>query len=105
MRWYKPLYAGKQAAKHKTAIIRSLRKREFSPGTYVIVRALDSDGLLEIYHSIVFLKDYYQKQDPFIIGIASGKTEAMEVAGKIVDDMYHRNGDFDIDSFCGPEHT
>lgn len=105
MRCLKPLYAGESAAARKTEILRALRRGKPVLGVYVITRALDSDGILDIYHSVVFLSDSCRKKDPLVLGIACGKREAMEVARRIVDDLYHRNGDFDIDSFCDSQHT
>jgi len=105
MRWYRHLYIGKTASENKSAIIRALRKGKPQLGTYVITRAMDSDGILDIYHNAVLLSGYYKDRDPLIMGIATGKREAMEVARNIVNDMYLKNGDFDIDTFGNSEHS
>ena len=105
MRFYRNLYAGEKASRSHFAIIRALRKEKHRHDSYVITRAFDSDGILEIYQDSMLFKDYYREKDPLVLGIAVGRPEAMEVARTIVSDLYARNGDFDIDAFCDPDNT
>ena len=105
MRWYRNLYTGRYASIHRASIIRGLRHGKDMPSVYVIARAMDSDGILEIYRSQEFRKEYYQKKDPLVVGLAMSRTEAEEVVRQIVDDLYRWKGDFDIDAFCDTDHT
>ena len=100
MRWYPKLYTGPLAAEHRYAIIRGIRARKLQPSVYVITRAVFSDGILDIYRSAEFRKERVRAADPMILGIALTRDEAFEVAKNIIEDLYHRNGDFDIDAFC-----
>ena len=104
MRWNRTIYTGSFARKRKRPIVRAIRQKKPQLGVYVICRALDSDGLLDISHNVVFLMPAYQKKDPLILGIAVGRKEAFEVAREIVDALYKKNGDFDIDAFCDPRN-
>jgi hypothetical protein len=105
MNWCAHIYAGKKAALHRHSIISALKKGKPCPGVYVLTRAVDSDGILDIYHSAVILSGFYRDREITVIGIAMGRREAMEVARLIVDDMYRKNGDFDIDAYCGIGHS
>ena len=40
-----------------------------------------------------------------ILGLALTRDEAFEVARNIIDDLYRKNGDFDIDAFCNSSHS
>lgn len=105
MRWYPRLYTGEMAAQRRYSIIRGLRSRKFMPTVYVITRAVNSDGLLDIYRSTDFQNDTVREADPMILGIAMTRTEAFEVARNIIDDLYRKNGDFDIDAFCNTNNS
>ena len=105
MRWYPRLYTGPMAAKARYNIIQGLRRGKFMPSVYVITRAVDSDGLLDIYRSADFGSGRVREADPMILGLALTRDEAFEVARNIIDDLYRKNGDFDIDAFCNSSHS
>ena len=75
------------------------------PSVFVITLALGPDSLLDIYPESTFRKSFIQDQDPLVLGIAMSKSEAFQVASCIIGDMYAKNGDFDIDAFCDPDHS
>ncbi|MBQ7536136.1 MAG: hypothetical protein IJT43_11045 [Stomatobaculum sp.] len=105
MRWFPRLYTGPMAASSRYSIIQGLRAGKSMPSLYVITRAVDSDGILDIYRSAEFQKRKVREADPMILGLALTRDEAFEVARNIIDDLYRKNGDFDIDAFCNSSHT
>ena len=105
MRWYPKLYTGSMASKNRYAIIQGLRSGKFMPSVYVITRAVNSDGLLDIYRCADFQKEHVRKENPMILGLALTRNEAFLTARNIIDDLYRTNGDFDIDAFCNCSHT
>lgn len=100
MRLFSDLYWGPKALAQKEMILGLLRRRADFPGIYLITRAVDSDGLMDIYKLKAFYGKRIREADPLVLGIASGRPEALELSRQIVDELYHRKGDFDIDAFC-----
>ncbi len=101
--WYNWLYVGEKAKKKRYRIINGIRRSRPKPGVYVITPALNGNNILDIYPSIEFLSSFYRDKDFLIIGIAAGYWEALEVAGRIIDDMYRKTGGFDLPGFIKGE--
>lgn len=99
MRWYKHLYVGKKAKKHRFSIIQNIRKNHLQPGVFIITPASNEHNILDIYPAVTLMQPYYQQEDLLILGIADGYGEALEVAGQIVDEMYQKTGAFCLDGF------
>ncbi|MEY8352045.1 hypothetical protein AALB39_01685 [Lachnospiraceae bacterium 54-53] len=101
--WFDRLYTGEKAEKKRFRIIRGIRRSKPQPGIYVITPASNGNNILDIYPATVLLLPFYRDEDFLIMGIASGYQEALEVAGRIVDDMYRKTGGFDLPAFMGEE--
>lgn len=99
MRWYDHLYVGEKAKKKRFRMICKIRFHKFQPEAYVITPASNGNNILDIYPSAVLLHPYYKKTDYMVLGIADGYFEALEVAGKIIDDMFKATGGFDLQEF------
>ena len=71
-----------------------------TPFVYIIALA-NNDDLLEIYHSGMLKQKYYKKKKnvPYIVGIASGYGEAVELVISILEDVLHATGGYDVKSF------
>lgn len=99
MLWYKHLYMGEKAKKHRFHIIRNIKTCKIQVDIYVITPAANGTDILDIYSCITLLQPYYQELDMMILGIADGYDEALEVAASIVDEMYQKTGEFDLSKF------
>lgn len=99
MLWYKHLYMGEKAARRRASIIQNIRMNKLQPEVYVITPASNKENLLDIYPAASLLHPYYKEQELLIVGIAVGHGEAMEVAGRIVSEMYQKTGAFCLDEF------
>lgn len=99
MRWYRHLYVGERAGRHRFSIIQKIRLDQLQPEVYVITPASNGNNILDIHPSSSLLQPYYKEQDLLILGIAVGHQEAMEVAGEIVDEMYRKTGELDLEQF------
>ena len=100
MRWYKHLYVGEKAKKKRFSIIQNLRKGRLQPKVHVIVPASGGKNILDILPSYVLLQEYYKKQeDLLILGIGADYFETLEVAGKIIHDLYCATGGFVLNDF------
>ena len=104
MRWYDHLYVGEKAAAHRYGTIRKIREGKRDRRIHVITPAFGGNNILDIYSAAEFSHSHYQKQDPLILGIAGDYWEALEVAGRIVADMYGRTGSFSLEKFLEQEN-
>lgn len=105
MKWYRHLYMGKTAKKKKYQIVWKIKHRAGLLDTYVITLASNENNLLDIMNSSVLLQPYYKKNSVFIVGIACGYEEALEVIQEIISEVYEKTGFFDVRSYllteCG----
>lgn len=99
MLWYDRLYVGEKAKKHRFSIIQSIRRRKYRVGVFVITPASNGNNILDIYPLLTLLNPYYRDKELLILGIAEGYGEALELAGKIVGDMYRKTGAFCLEEF------
>lgn len=86
---------GKKAEKNRFTILQKLRRGKLQPKVHVIVPASGEQNVLDILPSYVLLQEHYKAQEELLIlGIGADYFEALEVAGKIVHDIYHTTGGF-----------
>lgn len=101
--WFDHLYVGEKAKKKRYRIIQGIRRLKPQPGVYVITPASNGNNILDIYPWTALVLPFYREEEFLIMGIASDYWEALEVAGRIVNDMYRKTGGFDLPSFIGEE--
>lgn len=97
MRFYKKLYVGK-TVKDAYRVKWKLRVNAGQLNIYVIALCKGSDQL-EIYHCAYLQQKFYKKNPPFIIGIANGYEEAIEIVEQIATEAYACNGDCDLKKY------
>lgn len=101
MTWYEDLYVGESIV-HKTSKIKwKIRHNAGQLNIYVISLASNEANLLDIIPAQELLQKGYRKQDMYVVGLAKGYDEAVEVAVSIVDEVYQNTGTFDIRSYLG----
>lgn len=103
MRWYRKLYIGKTAKKKRYEIVWKVKHRAGMLGVYVITLASNEKNLLDIIDSSVLLQPFYKNENIFIVGIACGYEEAVELAARIVEELYRKTGEFQIRKFITNE--
>lgn len=99
--WYDRLYVGEKAKKKRRRIIWGIRNSKPQIGVHVITMAANGNNILDIYPAASLSASIYKDRDFHIVGIAAGYEEALEVAGRIVNDMYRKTGGFDLPDFIG----
>ena len=73
MIWYKYLYLGETAKKHRFSILQKLRLGKVQPGVHVITPASGGHNLLDILPAYVLRQNYYREQaDLLIVGVGAG---------------------------------
>lgn len=103
MRWYRKLYIGKTAKKKRYEIVWKVKHRAGMLGVYVITLASNEENLLDIIDSSVLLQPFYKNENIFIVGIACGYEEAIELAAHIIEELYRKTGEFQIRKFITNE--
>jgi hypothetical protein len=103
MRWYRKLYIGKTARTKRYKIVWKVRRRAGMLGVYLITLASNEDNLLDIIDSSLLLQPHFKGEDFFIVGIACGYDEALEVTTKIIEELYAKTGGFKIRQYITNE--
>ncbi|MBD5157663.1 MAG: hypothetical protein HDT13_08535 [Butyrivibrio sp.] len=98
MYWCKKLYYGRLAGLQQKMLLKTLKRRRWLPGLYVISLS-DKDGeLLEMYDTAQFVQPPFKDKlkSMRVAGIALGRNEAYELVRTIVDDAYRLTGNLDL---------
>ena len=99
MKWYDDLYVGESIV-HKTNKIKwKIRHNAGQINIYVITLASSEKNLLDIIPSHELLQKGYPKKQLYVIGLAKGYDEAVEVAASVIDEVYRQTGAFEVASY------
>lgn len=98
MYWCKKLYYGRLAGLQSKTLLRTLKRRKWLPGVYVIALSRNDGELLEIYDTSQFVQPPFKQKLKHmrVAGIAIGRSEAFELVRTMIDDAYRLTGDFDL---------
>ncbi len=99
MRYYRYLYLSGSLEKKKEKIIRKLEEKRFQLNIYVITLAGNEKNHLEIYQSNLFLQPDFPYEDFFVVGIAGGYEDAVELVEEIAKEVYNETKGADIRSY------
>lgn len=97
--WTKKVYYGKKAQKKKRRWKKELKKGKLLPNVYVISFASSETDLFDIIPAWVLSKTDYPRENVKILGIAVGKSEALELVEKLVMKTYLETGGFCVREF------
>ncbi len=101
MRFYKNLYVG-ESIKKPNKVKWKLRHNAGQFQVYVIALASGTDQL-EIYHCAFLQQKYYKVHPPYIIGIAGGYEEAVEMVVEMTKAAMRETGRPDLKKYLFPE--
>lgn len=105
MKWYKRLYLGDNAKDAKYKIFGKIRENRFTFDTYLITLSDNANNLLDIISANElkqpFYKDKQRRSNIYIVGLAVGYEETLEVVQKIIEEVYQATGGFNISSYLG----
>lgn len=98
--WYDNLYFHEDNARKRARLLRRLEKGKLTPDIYVLALPESKErNILDIYNSLELMQPHYKDRDKYVVGIARGREEAIELAASIVEEMYASGKGFDIRSF------
>ena len=100
MRFSRKLYISPSLDKKCGTVKWKLRTGRPQPFVYVIALAKNND-LLEIYHSGMLKQKYYRKKQnaPYIVGIATGYSGAVDLVMEIIQDTLRETGAYDVKAY------
>lgn len=101
MKFYKNLYIG-ESIKNPNKVKWKLRRNAGQLSIYVIALA-SGDEQLEIYHCAFLQQTYYKKHSPYIIGIAGGYEEAVELVVELTKASIDKTGAADLKKYLFQE--
>lgn len=104
MIWYKDFYAGEAIASKKEKIKWKIQHKAGQLDIYVIALGSAEGNLLDIIPSWELMQKYYPKMDMLIVGVDKGYDNAMELAGRIVTDVYKETGTFAVKEYFLEKH-
>ena len=105
MFFYKNLYVG-PSIQNPEEVKQNLMIGKGQLFIYVITLSPSAPGpgvnQLEIMHCVNLKMSYYKTYPPYIIGIASGMEEAIEMVRNMVQEAYEHTGSGDVRSYLFP---
>ena len=81
--------------------MRGLEKKDLQPGVYVIALPAGDTNVLEIIPAFVLKFPVFleRRRSLHIVGIAKGRSEAVYLTAKIVQDTYNATNGFDVGAY------
>ena len=105
MYFYKDLYVG-SSIRDPEKVKKNLRIGKGQFTIYVIALSPSKREIganqLEILHCVNLQQPYYKEYPPYIIGIASGRIEAIELVRSMVQEAYDHTGSGDVRAYLFP---
>ena len=99
MEFCKGIYADDMVCRKLEKIEKKLQNAEFIPFIHVITLPLTEDGQLEIYPAYVLAQKEYQGLPFKVVGIASGREEALVLVEIMVNDCIDETGTVDLKAY------
>ena len=101
MQWAEHLYLSDITAAKKERIIKKAAQVAGMVSVYFIALASNPDNLFDIFHAAHLKESAFYRQNPYIVGIASGYDEALELVQRMVEDVYRETGGFQVREYFG----
>ncbi|MCR5835939.1 MAG: hypothetical protein K6G88_05510 [Lachnospiraceae bacterium] len=99
MRWYNYLYVGEKAKKTSEDIIEKINAGKMQVNKFALALPFNDSDILDIIPTIVLMQKRYLDSDLVIVGIADGKSEAMDLMQDIIMECYNNTKGFDLKSY------
>lgn len=83
----------------KSKIINQLKKNRLLPGVYVISLSRGGQNQLEFWSSVFFRYHFYENSTLFVVGLAYGQEECLEIIRQITEKVYKETGGSDLKKY------
>ena len=101
IKFYEKLYVSRDI-RNPARVKWKLRHNADQFSVYVIALA-EGDGQLEIYHCAFLQQKYYQKNPPYIVGIAGSYDGAVDIIIRMTEAALKENGNADLKQYLFPD--
>lgn len=99
MTYYRELLLGEGLEKKKEKLVRKLNQGKILLDTYVIILSPNDKNQLEIMDCVLLLPRIKRKEEVFIVGIAKGHEEAIDLVAEFTRQVYDETKGADIRSY------
>lgn len=99
MRYYKYLYVSDAQKKKIEKIKKKMDAGKLLPGVHLITLSENGSDQLEIRSYMMLLQPSYPREDFFVVGIAKGYEEALELVEEIAREVYNETKGADIRAY------
>ena len=100
MKWMKHLYLGDLPRGQEARIRKGIRNRKPLLRAYVLMPAANPRDQLDLMDANVLLQEHFRKQkDLTIVGLASGKEDAVLLAARLMDECVRLTGTPDLRAY------
>ena len=88
-----------EGIRKKEKVIRKLEKNQLQMNIHIITLSQNEEDQLEIYNSMILLQPEFPHDDFFVVGIAKGYEDAVEMVEEITQEVYNKTKGADIRSY------
>lgn len=101
IRWYKHLYLGPSLEGLERTIRYEIKYRKIPLGYYLLTLPSCDNNLFDILPAETVKMPWMRKTILDVVGVASSKQEAIDMAAKIIYNVYETTGNIDIKAYLG----
>lgn len=99
MKYYYALYMDEYTKENQDKIKKNIEKDKWQLEIYLIALTKNDTNHLEIFNSVLLIQKAMSKEELFVVGIANGYIEALELVEKITQEVYDETSGVDIRSY------
>ena len=99
MKYYYALYTDEHTKDKQETIKKKIQTDKWQLEVYLIALTKNDNNHLEIFNSVLLLQEAISKNELFVVGIASGYTECLELVEKIAQEVYDETSGANIRNY------
>ncbi len=99
MRFLGSLYLGEKARETAEQVMDDVRSGRYVKDLYVLIEPLSDANQIEVLQAYYLRQRYYQEKDPMILGVAKGKSEALDLVLQMTQEALDRFGRPDLRAY------
>ena len=94
VRYHSKLYLSEGITEKKLdKIKKKLEKKPLFSGVFLIAASVNPSDHLDIFEARLLAQSYYEKNPPYVVGIAESREEAMAMVEQMVQECLRERGD------------
>ena len=99
MRFLKTLYIGESARNTAEQMVEDVRSGRYVKDVYVLIEPLGEGEQIQVLQSYYLRQRYYQERDPMVLGVAKGKSEAIQLVVQMTQEAQDHFGRPDLRAY------